>query len=606
VVEKHHGRRRVDPIDQQLLPHINEARPEFLDLLRSLKGDAAVDGAAQISLGTEFMDSVRPHARTLGFTDGDLNLLSDALKASERLKDSSIGLEGGEFQARFMAYVERRLGMSLSTLSPGAMQAPDVYLQDFMPADACLKHMKRLFYNVLGGSLYDHFSTTVNKDPRTGFALACDFHRHLNSLHEVPKEVIVHEYGVGDGNLAAAFLHKMMELDREHDTDYQKRIRYVLCDFSDEVLNSVAKNMFLLQFTGNIRLARVDAETLKTDDPSIERYFRDGCVHKVISNELADELGTTVIVKSPGRMGVGYMRPLIRGRDVTRLGIDADGFKRAYESGDVETLKSYPPFFDAIALELVVRPATPEEIPDWDVVKDLLQSIGGENVNVAVNHGFHNHLKAIRRVLNAESGQGYDIFDNGAIDLSKIKVKKPQIIKTQGDYCSIVNFPVVASACANMGLNVTQLEYQRRYVSRELEPVIYLEDLILTHPSMRKGWNEKQFDTLSAGVRPVINPNYDNILTRWKLIQSITERFSAPIMNPGILEATMRVYEKERIKGEVGIRYQLNMLTRSEVDASMPGLEMMGFSRHDLRAVFDGENYGERTQYVHMRVTPKK
>jgi len=118
-MSKKHLKRRLDKPDDSILPHIHEARPEFVEELMRLKDDRGFDRAqirviAESVKPIDVLSFVTSHTRELGYTGGDVRLLSDAFFAgSDRLRGTGIGLKSGEFTARFLKHVEAQLGRTL-------------------------------------------------------------------------------------------------------------------------------------------------------------------------------------------------------------------------------------------------------------------------------------------------------------------------------------------------------------------------------------------------------------------------------------------------------------------------------------------------------------
>ncbi|VVB54044.1 Uncharacterised protein [uncultured archaeon] len=650
--------------DEQVLPHLRDARPDFVAQLRELKKATLGPEDSQRAEGMapkDVLDFARRHAGRLGYTDGDLALLRDALHAgSKRLKDTSIGLRTGEFVSRFVAHVEEHAGLSVgkparraavpldltaalgapvpsvgnipsaSVLrilaemgvsirgSPSETVDPNkLYIGPSKPVDEWFEHMNRVFYGVTGRGLYFYFDTLVSEDPMTGFGLANDFHAHLRGLAKVPDELVVHEYGIGNGNLSAAFLYRMRALDVENGTDYFRRTKCVLCDFSDEVLTTVRTNPFLMQFEDNLVFAKLDGEKMQPSDSAVAPYFRDGCVQKMYSNELADALPAQVVTRPEGTLGIGYVRPYLKKDVLSHLGItDLDGLVRDYAAGDVEALKTYPDFFLALDVETPFVPAAPSEIREWNLVDGFLKETGG--ASCTVNYGFHNHLRAVRRLMDVECGQGYDIFDVGIRNPSEVR-EGGTIANTRGDMCFCVNFVLASRKCPSLGLGVVALEPQLTFIGREVEPAVPLIDLLATHPGYPQIKDDdptkQEFIKL---VSACLNPHIDNVIHRFSFKEALGELVNG-LAAEGALEGVPpdwvrylrsehvidAEYERLQQDGTLGIRHQFILLPRKTLEASMEGLEELGFSREAVLGLFDRSvERSETGEFTHMRVTP--
>jgi hypothetical protein len=58
----------------------------------------------------------------------------------------------------------------------------------------------------------------------------------LAERRALPEELYVLELGVGNGNQAVTWLDTFVEMDREHGSDYYRRLHYLMCDYSPHVL----------------------------------------------------------------------------------------------------------------------------------------------------------------------------------------------------------------------------------------------------------------------------------------------------------------------------------------------------------------------------------
>jgi hypothetical protein len=320
----------------------------------------------------------------------------------------------------------------------------------------------------------------------------------------------------------------------------------------------------------------------------------------MFSNELADTLNAKIIVIEGGNLYEGHVRPFIRKDALRRLRInDADSFRMEYNAGNLTALRSYPRFFDEIDVEMIGLPLDPRKIPDWELAKQLLPGL--ENQDMAVNYGFHQHLKAVALLMNRECGRGYDIFDTGYLNIKRSHGS--QLIPTQGDYCFAVNFPLASLYSRSIGLGVDEPETQKGFVSREIAPACFLLDIVETHPVFKRMDREGQGELLRAVARE-INPHYDNVLFRWfareQMINMRSRRGVEGVLDEGLFRFA---YDQARREGYVGIRHQHHLVTHAEVDAAMEGLERLGFRRESIQQAYKDPD-STYTCYGHMHVTP--
>ncbi|MDQ4039485.1 MAG: hypothetical protein M3313_14305 [Actinomycetota bacterium] len=65
----------------------------------------------------------------------------------------------------------------------------------------------------------------------------------LAAQNSLPDELYVIELGVGNGNQAKTWLDEFARLDAEHGTEYYRRLHYMMCDYSEHVLELARKNV---------------------------------------------------------------------------------------------------------------------------------------------------------------------------------------------------------------------------------------------------------------------------------------------------------------------------------------------------------------------------
>ena len=88
------------------------------------------------------------------------------------------------------------------------MRSPNlVALGDFKPSDQWQTHVNSIFYGIKGPEIHNHFQTYVSLDYRLAHALAEEFYKHTVGKKPVDRVWNIHEWGVGNGNLAGCSHH---------------------------------------------------------------------------------------------------------------------------------------------------------------------------------------------------------------------------------------------------------------------------------------------------------------------------------------------------------------------------------------------------------------
>ena len=121
-------------------------------------------------------------------------------------------------------------------------------LGDFKPADEWQTHVNEIFYGIQGPGIHNHFQTYVSQDYRLAHALAKDYFEQTRNQVNNFRPRFIMEWGVGNGNLAGCFLTHLQSIDTEE--QIYPYTRYILCDFSMEILKGARNNPRLKNHTG--------------------------------------------------------------------------------------------------------------------------------------------------------------------------------------------------------------------------------------------------------------------------------------------------------------------------------------------------------------------
>src|SRR3712207_2846981 len=129
---------------------------------------------------------------------------------------------------------------------------------DFKPVDAWQTHINRLFYGLQGSRVREFYQTFATADYRLAHALAQDYVERVRTRDRTDRAdtLIVHEWGVGNGNLAARFLSHLRALDR--DGQIYPRLRYVLVDNQPVTLETARRHPGLAEHTNRVDVLHGD------------------------------------------------------------------------------------------------------------------------------------------------------------------------------------------------------------------------------------------------------------------------------------------------------------------------------------------------------------
>ncbi len=484
------------------------------------------------------------------------------------------------------------------------LKDPDALPQligEFQPIDKWQAHINRIFYGLRGGRLREYYQTFAAADYRLAHALAADYYDRVRareksggkgvegvekpSITPLPPypstPLIVHEWGCGNGNLAACFLSHLKRLDK--DGTVYPLVRYVLVDNQQAMLEAAKTHPDLAEHRNRVETLCANVEDLGS--------VKDGTVDRILCNELWNDLPTKLMLRKGGEIEEEYVRPNLSETKYEAIA-DWPGFIRAFEAKDLDALKGFPPFLEDIIWEREYRKTDWKEVPYRKTITEFLKQIE-EQVLVPVNLGACATIKEAKRLL-ASGAIGFSSFDAGASDMKVLNdPEKPCYGQFGGQYSFMVNFPLVEEVAKHLGIRSVTIEPQKEFVGRSLGTnVLSLMDLLATYPSAGslKPWEQ---DRLILRTVRALNEFYHSPYQR---------RIDFPI------QQDMPAEERETLQGILlslkrdGVPDTIAYLTEEEVFGSIGELEALGYDRQAIRAVLMAEPY--TVEYRHFFFRP--
>ena len=440
-------------------------------------------------------------------------------------------------------------------------------LGDFKPSDEWQTHVNAIFYGIKGPEIHNHFQTYVSRDYRLAHALADTFLKEVQEQGPGDGPITVQEWGVGNGNLAARFLSRLQAADT--DQTVYPRIHYTLCDYSEEILNGVRANPNLQEHEGRYFLKPMNAET--QDD------FEPHSVHKIISNEIWDDLGD--------------IRPAQKRRHAVR-GIPATAAaaqhpERSYgnvcrtvhrkESGRAEKPAAVSGT-DRVGTQFPTHRHFGLAV--WRSDPESPEPAGGRNP-VPINTGAFKTLAQAKQLL-AENNRGYTSFDYGMLSDHELNWPgRPYYKLYGGQYTSMVNFPLIAEVAQAVGFADVQLEHQHDFVGRNLsENVLSALELVQVHPkiSRMEPWDA---DLLMLQTLQALNASYRS---------PYKGKMDYPPMPGTPKKQRKQIAELAKNLSATGVPDTVAYITESEVTESTGRLKKLGYGERDLKNAFDRTN----------------
>ncbi len=458
-------------------------------------------------------------------------------------------------------------------------------LGEFAPVDVWQQHMNTVFYGLRGERVRDFYQTFAAADYRLGYALAADYvERALQRLKANPDKasapLTLMEWGCGNGNLAACFLDRVQALDR--DGALYPRLRYVLVDASEIVLDSARGNADLARHRDRIEWVHADVRDLHS--------YHNGSVDRIVCNELWSELPTKLLLRKAGDVLEEHIRPNLK---ETRLADFPDwtGLIHRFEQPDVAELKRLPAFLDDLVWEREYRAIEAKDVPFRRLITDFLK-LFDEEVLIPVNVGAAAVLKEANRLM-APDALGLSGFDAGTMDEAVLNdPDKPCYNIVGGQLSFLVNVALLEDVAKQVGGHV-RVESQKEFVGRNLGAnVMSFMDVLAAHPNVPRG-GQWEVDRLIVKTIEAVNTGY----------ASPYERTIVLPLAPDTPDEPRREMERllERQAGR-GIADTVAYVTEEEVMSVAGQLEALGYERHGLHAAFMAPP--QSVDYFHFRMMP--
>nr|MBI3612380.1 class I SAM-dependent methyltransferase [Nitrospirota bacterium] len=478
----------------------------------------------------------------------------------------------------------------MTTTFPKNPDALPQLIGEFAPLDEWQAHISQIFYGLRAGRVRDYYQTFASADYRLAHALAADYYERvckrdktLGGGREAAGDVspraplTIHEWGCGNGNLAACFLSHLRKLDQAG-TVYP-RVRYVLVDEQAGALDSARNHPDLAGHQERLEVLCADAGDLAS--------VKDRTVDRIICNELWNELPTKLMLRNASEVEEEYLRPNLSEAKHEEIQ-DWPGFVQAFEAQDNQALGRFPPFLEEIVWEKEYRKTEWKDVPYRKTITEFLKKID-EQVLVPVNLGAFATVKEAKRVL-ADGAIGFSSFDAGTEDLAVLNdPDKPCYGQFGGQYSFMINFALVESVARHLGMATVTLEPQREFVGRNLGTnVLSLMDLLAAFPRADRlaPWEQ---DRLIINTILLLNQRYQSPYGR---PMEFTLRPDMPAAERAELEAVLRSLKRDGIPDTVAY------VSEEEVTGLLGELETLGYDQHMVQAAL--RIHPQPVDYFHL------
>jgi SAM-dependent methyltransferase len=449
---------------------------------------------------------------------------------------------------------------------------PPQLIGEFKPMDDWQVHLNALFYGLRGGRAGDSYPTMASADYRLAHALAADYYDHAvrrdratSSLAPRTSSLVIHEWGCGNGNLAACFLSHLKQLDAAG--DLYRKTRYVLVDEQRETLQAALAHPDLAPHRERVATLQADVQDLAA--------VKDGSLHWILCNELWSELRTKILLRKEGEIIEERLQPNLSDAKYKEFD-DWSAFVRAFAARDVAALRNGPSFLDEIIWEKDYQPVDWKRVPYRKTITDFMKPMD-DLVIVPANFGAFATIKEARRLL--ASGGGFTSLDAGTPDMDVLTdPDKPCYGLHGGQYTFIVNFALCETVAKQLGVKEVTVERQREFVSRMLGVnLLTVMDLLETYPSPRqlKPWEQ---DRLTLKTLKVLDGRYRSPYSR---TLDYPIRTGAPELERAELETLLKGLPA------TGVPDTIAYLSEEEVLGAVTDLEALGFERARIQALLE-------------------
>ncbi|MFC1666310.1 hypothetical protein ACFL0P_00370 [Candidatus Omnitrophota bacterium] len=453
---------------------------EFGDYVAGLmESELGFDGEANMGLDTilSWEYGARAASKKVDSIQGAKSFELDAASADEELpSEGAAEGEDGKTQAEIAK--DKLLG------------------EEFAPLDHPHNIANKLndwYYQAFGGAAFRKTERVGTLEEASAKKSAEEFYdtlKILDSQGSLLEEIVVQEWGAGDGYSAAVFLSRLKELDEENGTSYYQRLRYVLIDKSSTAAEDIKTNPYLLEH------ARV-IDTRVMDVLEGGEKLRE--ILLIRANSLLNSLPKKMFKITNGDIYELYTRPYLDMDEVEVL-VDSSGRKygiedmrRILSEEDVEAMRRLGrEFFRRIKWEERYEPITStEELPYGEYLESLVRD--GFEGSIALDLGA---LTCLNNMLIQLSSHGsLRICDAGAVEYPEIGEVAGKLFRFYGAIYSPVNFHFLnETAPVSVGA-VSQVAYGGEYVQKRIGLVKVLNLILKDFETFKRYFNAETFFT---------------------------------------------------------------------------------------------------------------
>ncbi len=306
-----------------------------------------IEGMVLIPLYNECLDLSRKVEPAYAEDEGAGMLMDVAMfwQAQQEKMWHDLMAAAGNKQLRFLRQGEELdFAIKLMEEEPfGPSAVSDIsdsqWLGEYYPYDhprSFFNLLNTLYYATFGANAFGTVDKEKTLEPACAKRSAEDFYQKLQALDSegsLPQEIVIQEWGAGDGYSAGIFLERVKELDKENGGDYYSKITYILLDYSPGVVQDLGSAPHLAVHRDRIEVLQADAL-----DPASLSGLKPALL--IRANLLLNSLPIKIIEIRNGKVYEVEARTYIDMREDEMLeGYNFNEIKRAVQEGDVGLLR---------------------------------------------------------------------------------------------------------------------------------------------------------------------------------------------------------------------------------------------------------------------------
>lgn len=361
------------------------------------------------------------------------------------------------------------------------------WIGEFHPYDhpqSFFNLLNRLYYATFGANAFGVVDKEKTLEPACTKRSAEEFYQKIQALDNegrLPQEIVIQEWGAGDGYSASVFLERIKELDEENGTDYYSRITYVLLDYSARVIEDLNQAPHLAVHKDRIKVFQADVLDLASLSGLKPALL-------IRANLLLNSLPIKIIEIRDGKVYEVEIRTYLdMQEDEVIGGYDFHEIKRAIQNGDISFLRRLgKPFFQRLKyVEELKEIEDIDSFPYAEYIGDLLER--GFEGRLSLDIGA---VKCLQNMLGFLAPGGIiQIADGGFTEMDKLS-RTAGMFRYFGAIYHPVNFDFLESELPISLEVISQYRYAGDYAPRVI-PVNNLLVVLGNFAGFRRYFNSE-------------------------------------------------------------------------------------------------------------------